>query len=93
MYQSSTTFSTNYLRVSLQAARVHLRKFLPKLKNKSNVRRQKVDTIILGIIADSYEKKRVDRVQSRVRKRRPKAYPGFATTSSNSSGQNESFLR
>ncbi|MGK7879955.1 MAG: hypothetical protein AB4060_07615 [Crocosphaera sp.] len=30
---------------------------------------------MLQIIADSYQKKRVGRVEPRVRKRRPKAYP------------------
>lgn len=75
MYQSATTFNTDYLRVSLQAARQHLRNFLPKLENKSNVCRQKLYKIMLEIIADSYQKKRVGRVEPRVRKRRPKAYP------------------
>ncbi len=85
MYQSGTTFNKNYLRLSLQAARQHLRNFLTKFENKNNIGRQKLYKIMLKIIADSYQKKRVGRVEPRVRKRRPKAYPGFARTSSHSS--------
>ncbi len=75
MYQSSTSFNTDYLRLSLQTARQHLRNFLPKFENKTNVRRQKLYKIMLGIIANSYQKKRVGRIEPRVKKRRPKAYP------------------
>ncbi len=85
MYQSETTFNTDFLRFSLQATRQYLRNFLPKFENKSNVHRQKLYKIMLEIIADSYQKKRVGRVEPRVRKRRPKTYPGFARTSSHSS--------
>ena len=44
---------------------------------------------MLEKVADSYEEKRVGRVEPIVRKRRPKAYPRFARASEFSTGKNE----
>ena len=75
MYQAGTLFNKEPVRLSLQAARQHLGNFTPELTHKTKVRGQKIYTIMLETVADSYQKPRVGRVEPRVKKRRPKAYP------------------
>ncbi len=75
MYQAGTTFNTDPTRLSLQATRQHLKNFTSEFIHKTKVRGQKLYRIMLQTVADSYEKKRVGRVEPRVKKRRPKAYP------------------
>ncbi len=75
MYDAETTSGLNSSRFSLQATRQHLNNFTPKWVNKTKVRSQKLYKIMLKKVADSYQEKRVGRVEPRVRKRRPKAYP------------------
>ncbi len=75
MYDAGTTCGLNSIRFSLQATRQHLNNFTPKWVNKTKVRYQKLYKIMLKKVADSYQEKRVGRVEPRVRKRRPKAYP------------------
>ena len=75
MYESRTTSSLNPIRLSLQATRQHLNNFTPKWINKTQRSFQKLYKIMLKKVADSYQEKRVGRVEPRVRKRRPKAYP------------------
>ena len=71
MYRAGTRFNRNYMRLSLQASRQHLKNLLPKLENKTKARRQKLDKIMSEKVADSYTKKRSKRVEPRVKKRRP----------------------
>ena len=75
MYEPGTTSGLNPICLSLQATRQHLNNFTPKWINKTLRSFQKLYKIMLKKVADSYQKKRVGRVEPRVRKRRPKAYP------------------
>ncbi len=75
MYEAGTTSGLNPIRLSLQATRQHLNNFTPKWINKTQKSFQKLYKIMLKKVADSYQEKRVGRVEPRVRKRRPKAYP------------------
>lgn len=75
MYEASLHSGLNSLRFSLQATRQHLNNFSPKWINKTKEKRQRLYKILLKKVADSYQKKRNGRVEPRVRKRRPKAYP------------------
>ena len=75
MYDAGTTSGLNPIRLSLQATRQHLNNFTSKWINKTLIRFQKLSKIMLKKVADSYQEKRVGRVEPRVRKRRPKAYP------------------
>ncbi len=75
MYDAGDTFDRKPIRLSLQAARQHLNNFSTKWVNKTRKRVKKIYKTMLKKIADSYEKRRVGRVEPRVRKRRPKAYP------------------
>ena len=75
MYDAGTTSGLNPIRLSLQATRQHLNNFTPKWINKTQKGFQKLYKIMLKKVADSYQEKRVGRVDPRVRKRRPKAYP------------------
>ncbi|MDJ0719365.1 MAG: IS4 family transposase [Prochloraceae cyanobacterium] len=75
MYRAGTRFNRNHMRLSLQASRQHLKNLLPKLENKTQARREKLYKTMLEKVADSYTKKRSKRVEPRVKKRRPKAYP------------------
>ena len=75
MYQAGTTFNPEPTRLSLQATRQHFKNFTSEFTHKTKVRGQKLYRIMLETVADSYEKKRVGRVEPRVKKRRPKAYP------------------
>ena len=75
MYRAGTSFNRNHIRLSLQATRQYLKNFLPKLENKTKARREKLYKTMLEKVADSYTKKRNKRVEPRVKKRRPKAYP------------------
>ena len=75
MYQAGTLFNKEPVRLSLQAARQHLGNFTTELIHKTKGRAQKIYRIMLETVADSYQKARVGRVEPRVKKRRPKAYP------------------
>ena len=75
MYEASLDSGLNSLRFSLQATRQHLNNFSPKWINKTKEKRQKLYKILLKKVAESYQKKKNGRVEPRVRKRRPKAYP------------------
>ncbi|MGB5770971.1 MAG: hypothetical protein WBM32_14050 [Crocosphaera sp.] len=75
MYDAGETFDRKLIRLSLQATRQHLDNFSTKWTNKTRKRVNKIYRIMLEKVADSYEKRRVGRVEPRVRKRRPKAYP------------------
>ena len=75
MYQSGVVVDLDPIRFSLQTTRQHLNNFIPQLINKTKVKGQKIYKTMLETIADSYQEKRVGRVEPRVKKRRPKAYP------------------
>jgi len=75
MYDAGNTFERQPIRLSLQATRQHLNNFSSQWDNKTQKQAQKIYQIMLEQVADSYNKKRVGRVEPRVRKRRPKAYP------------------
>ncbi len=75
MYQAGTQFNRDSIRLSLQTTRQHFNNFIPQLIHKTKVKGQKIYTIMLETVADSYQKLRRGRVEPRVKKRRPKAYP------------------
>ena len=75
MYDAGDTFERKPIRLSLQATRQPLDNFSIKWVNKPRKKVKKMYKTMLKKIADSYEKRRVGRVEPRVRKRRPKAYP------------------
>ncbi|MGB5768330.1 MAG: IS4 family transposase, partial [Crocosphaera sp.] len=75
MYDSGDTFDSLPIRLSLQSTRQHLNNFSTKWVDKTRKRVKKIYKTMLKKIADSYEKRRVCRVEPRVRKRRPKSYP------------------
>lgn len=75
MYDAAMTSGLNPIRLSLQATRQHLNNFTAIWLISTQVRRSKTAQTLLETVADSYQKKRVGRVEPRVRKRRPKAYP------------------
>ena len=74
MYDAGDTFDHKPIRLSLQATRQHLNNFSIKWIEKTIRKAKKIYQIMLLKVADSYEKRRVGRVEPRVRKRRPKAY-------------------
>jgi hypothetical protein len=75
MYDAGTVFDCQPIRLSLQATRQHLNNFSDEWDNKNQKKAKRIYKIMLSKVADSYEKKRVGRVEPRIRKRRPKAYP------------------
>ncbi len=75
MYEAGTTFEQNPVRLSLQATRQNLDNYSKEWSSKTHSKAKKIYRTMLKNIADSYEEKRVGRVEPRVRKRRPKAYP------------------
>ena len=75
MYEAGTVFERNPIRLSLQATRQHLNNFTTKWINTPFRTGRKLYKTMLEKVADSYQKKRIGRVEPRVRKRRPKAYP------------------
>ena len=75
MAPAGTRERLNPIRLSLQATRQHLNNFTPKLTSSTKVCRQKLYQTLLELVANSYQKKRVGRVEPRVKKRRPKVYP------------------
>ncbi|MDJ0727799.1 MAG: hypothetical protein QNJ38_22080 [Prochloraceae cyanobacterium] len=75
MYQAGTQFNRDSIRLSLQTTRQHFNNFIPELIQKTKVKGQKIYTIMLETVADSYQELRRGRVEPRVKKRRPKAYP------------------
>ena len=80
MYQAGNLCARDPVRLSLQATRQHLKNFTPEFIRKTKVPGQKIYKIkiykiMLETVADSYQKPRVGRVEPRVKKRRPKAYP------------------
>ncbi len=75
MYQVGTQFNRDSIRFSLQATRQHFDTFIPQFMQKTKVKGQKIYTIMLETVADSYQELRRCRVEPRVRKRHPKAYP------------------
>ncbi|EAZ90686.1 IS4 family transposase [Crocosphaera chwakensis] len=75
MYDAGDIFNHKPIRLSLQATRQHLNNFSTKWVYKPRKGVKKIYKTMLKKIADSYEKRRVGRVEPRVRKRRPKAYP------------------
>lgn len=75
MYDAGATFDCQPIRLSLQATRQHFNNFSSRWDNKTQLQAAKIYQIMLEQVADSYQKKRVGRVEPRVRKRRPKAYP------------------
>ncbi len=75
MYTSGTTFELQPIRFSLQATRQHLNNFTTKWTNVTRKNFRKLYQVMLEKVADSYQNKRVGRIEPRVRKRRPKSYP------------------
>lgn len=75
MYRAGANIDRNPVRFSLQETRQHFNNFIPQLINKTKVKGQKIYKIMLEAVADSYQEIRVGRVEPRVKKRRPKAYP------------------
>ncbi len=75
IYQSGMIYNLDLIHFSLQATRQHLGNFIPELTHTTKVRGQKLYKIMLETVADSYQKPRIGRVEPRVKKRRPKAYP------------------
>lgn len=75
MYDAGDTFDSLPIRLSLQSTRQHLNNFSIKWVEQTIRKAKKIYQTMLEKVADSYEKRRVGRVEPRVRKRRPKAYP------------------
>jgi hypothetical protein len=75
MYDAATMSEQNPIRLSLQATRQHLNNFTVIWINKTKIDSQRLAQILLKKVADTYQEKKVARVEPRVRKRRPKAYP------------------
>ncbi len=75
MWEAGTTHKVDPLRLSLQRTRQHLDNFIPQLAFASNQKRVQLYQILLEIIAHKLVPQRQGRCESRVRKRRPKAYP------------------
>ncbi len=75
MYRAGADSDRDPVRLSLQGTRQHFNNFIPELIHKTKVKGQKIYKIMLETVADSYQEIRRGRVEPRVRKRRPKAYP------------------
>ena len=75
MYDAGDTFDCKPIRLSLQATRQPLNNFSIKWVDQTMIKANKIYKTMLEKVADSHEKRRVGRVEPRVRKRRPKAYP------------------
>ncbi|OUL22210.1 IS4 family transposase [Nostoc sp. 106C] len=75
MWDAGTTYGTPPLRLSLQGTRHHLRHFLPQLKSVPSPQRDCVYSTLLKVIVHKAVPKRPQRVEPRVKKRRPKTYP------------------
>ncbi len=75
MYDAGDTFDSLPIRLSLQSTRQHLNNFSIKWVEQTMRKAKKIYQTMLAHVANSYEKRRVGRVEPRVRKRRPKAYP------------------
>lgn len=75
MWEAGTTYKIDPLRLSLQGTRQYLDNFIPQLAFASNQKRVQLYQVLLKIIAHELVPQRQGRCESRVRKRRPKAYP------------------
>ena len=75
MYDAGDTFDCKPIRLSLQATRQPLNNFSIKWVDQTMRKANKIYKTMLEKAADSHEKRIVGRVEPRVRKRRPKAYP------------------
>lgn len=75
MWEAGTTYKIDPLRLSIQGTRQHLDNFIPHLAFASNQKRVQLYQVLLKIIAHELVPQRQGRCESRVRKRRPKAYP------------------
>ncbi len=75
MWEAGTTYKIDPLRLSIQGTRQHLDNFIPQLAFASNQKRVQLYQVLLKIIAHELVPQRQGRCESRVRKRRPKAYP------------------
>ncbi len=75
MWDAGTTYSTPSLRLSLQGTRHHLINFLPQFLSVASFKRYRVYHTLLKVIVHKLVPQRPNRVEPRVLKRRPKAYP------------------
>ncbi len=75
MWEAGTTHKVDPLRLSLQGTRQHLDNFIPQLAWASNQKRVQLYQVLLETIAHRLVPQRQGRCESRVRKRRSKAYP------------------
>ncbi len=75
MWEAGMTYGVPPLRLSLQGTRHHLDNFIPEFLASTNKKRHQLYQTLLKIIVDKPIPKRPGRVEPRVRKRRPKAYP------------------
>lgn len=72
---SSSESGSELLRVSLQGARQHLGNFLGELKDATAKQFKRLYQQLLVIVAHKLVPKQPNRIELRVKKRRPKAYP------------------
>ncbi|MCJ8281926.1 MAG: hypothetical protein MJK14_19260 [Rivularia sp. ALOHA_DT_140] len=75
MWFAGTTYATPPLRLSLQGTRHHLNNFIPQLLAACKTKLQWIYYILLKVIVHKVVPERPNRIEPRVRKRRPKAYP------------------
>ncbi len=75
MWSAGTTYGTPPLRLSLQGTRHHLNNFIPKLLAATSTKRLQIYWTLLKVIAHKAVSDRPGRSETRVRKRRPEAYP------------------
>jgi hypothetical protein len=75
MWQAGEQYGVDPLRLSLQDSLRHLRHFLPELAHASRSKRQRLYHLLLFTIAREVIPKRTNRIEPRVRKRRPKPFP------------------
>jgi hypothetical protein len=75
MWSAGTTYDTSPLRLSLQGTRHHLNNFITQLLAVTSTQRHRIYLTLLKVIAHKAVPERPGRIEPRVRKRRPKAYP------------------
>lgn len=75
MFEAGTTYDTPPLKLSLQGTRHHLINFLPQFLFVAGSKLTMVYHTLLKVIIHKAVPQRPDRVEPRVQKRRPKAYP------------------
>lgn len=75
MWEAGTTFEVSPLRLSLQRTRQHLDNFMPEFIHCRVTKRARLYQTLLQVIVQQPVPERPDRVEPRVRKRRPKPFP------------------